>query len=106
MMEEPFFVNISFRRFSESAVKALSEILRYRDEATREIDSPLAYDLMDKALRTFVRQRDANNGNYIFRHSCLIIVYLLCRRAYDDEFLPPESPFAEHVKTEFRKALD
>ncbi len=87
-------------------LKAFSEILRYRDDATRNIDTPLAQYLIEKSLATFITQRKRNNGNFLFRYSCLIIVYLLRRRAYDNNFLPPESDLAERVKDEFRTAIE
>jgi hypothetical protein len=87
-------------------LKAISEILRYRGHATRAIDNALAHFLIEKALATFVAQRESNNGKYLFRNSCLIIVYLLRRRAYDDGFFPPEDPLAERVKNEFRVAIE
>jgi len=86
-------------------LKALSEILRYRGNATSAIDTSLANYLVGKALDTFTAQRENRNGNYLFRYSCLIIVYLLRRRAYDDEFLPPEDTLAVQVKEEFRRAI-
>ena len=87
-------------------LKAISEILRYRGHATRDMDSTTAQYLIQKALATFVVERDRNNGNYLFRYSCLIIVYLLRRRAYDDEFLPPDKPLAVRVKNDFSTAIE
>ena len=34
----------------------------------------------------------------------MAMVYMLRRRAFDDEFLPPESESAEWIKAEFRAA--
>ena len=39
-----------------------------------------------------------------FRTACMVIVYTLRRRDFDDTFLPPESELANWVKEEFRQA--
>ena len=85
--------------------KAFSEILRYREDATRLISSPASEQLTQEALRLFTQQRLAGRGQMIFRCVCLAIVYLLRRRAYDDHYLDPEGELASEVKSEFQLAI-
>jgi hypothetical protein len=85
--------------------KALSEILRYREDATRLISSSVAEQLTQEALRLFTQQRLAGRGQMIFRCVCLVIVYLLRRRAFDDHYLEPEGQLASEVKGEFQVAI-
>ena len=45
------------------------------------------------------------NANYIFRNTGLIIVYLLRRRSFDDNYMDPESQIAKKTKTAFNSAI-
>lgn len=90
-------------------LKAFSEILRYRDTATKEIPSSLCHSLSEVALKVFVDQARQRSLRFLFRYSALIIVYLLRRRAWDDDYMAPDEPYAVRAKEEFDKvwtALD
>lgn len=94
------------RERSNDWLKALSELLRYRETATQEISSQLCLDLSRHALAVFEAQRQARNLHFLFRNSALIIVYLLRRRAWDDDYLDPESTLALEIKNAFNVAID
>jgi hypothetical protein len=84
--------------------KALAELLRFRGDATQEIESVNCLKLLKDAGAIFRIERLRGNGNELFKTVCMVIVYMLRRRAFDDEFLPPESDIAEWIKGEFRNA--
>jgi hypothetical protein len=86
-------------------LKALAEVLRYREDATEAITSTLAEDLTKPLLRIFREQRLARNAHFIFRNAALGITYLLGRRRYDDSYLDPEGVLARAVKEEFKTAI-
>ena len=104
------FIRATTRRLSQQGgtndwVRNLAHILRLRDGATQEITSKDGHKLCKQLIRIFRRERERRNAKYIFRSSCLSIVYLLRRRAYDDDFLDPDSALAEEIKDEFRQAI-
>lgn len=84
--------------------KALAELLRFRGDATQMLDSSDCMKLMEQALLIFQTERRRGSGKQLFRTVCMVMVYMLRRRAFDDEFLPPESDSAESIKEEFRGA--
>lgn len=84
--------------------KALSEILRFRGNATMQISSEKCEKLIRLAGTQFERQRKSGNGREFFRLVCLVVVYTLRRRAFDDTFLDPEGELALWIKNEFRQA--
>ncbi|MBL8872649.1 MAG: hypothetical protein JNK90_22920 [Planctomycetaceae bacterium] len=84
--------------------KALSEILRFRSNATQNISSEKCLTLMNIAGKQFEMQRRAGGGGEYFRLVCLVIVYLLRRRAFDDTFLDPDGDTAIWIKNQFRQA--
>jgi hypothetical protein len=84
--------------------KALAELLRFRGDATQAIESVDCLKLLKDAGAIFRIERLRGNGNEMFKTVCMVIVYMLRRRAFDDEFLPPESDIAEWIKGEFRNA--
>ncbi len=87
-------------------LKAFAEMLRYREDATCHIESELGEALTAQILDFFEHERLVRrNAKFLFRNSCLCIVYLLRRRAYDDDYLRPESELAERVKTVFSSAI-
>jgi hypothetical protein len=90
---------------NSTRLKAASELLRFRANATKLMPSDLCLSLMKIACDIFERERQRGRGNELFRHVCLVIVYTLRRRAFDDNFLDPESDLAIRIKGEFRKAL-
>ncbi len=86
-------------------LKAASEILRFRANATKLMSSDLCLSLMTLACNIFEQHRKRGSGKELFRLVCLVIVYTLRRRAFDDGFLDPQSELAIRIKSEFRKAL-
>lgn len=84
--------------------KAFSEILRYRDDATRDIPNELAESLTTFALEIVDMGVKLKRGQLLFRYACVAIVYLLRRRSYEDGYLNPEGSLAERIKSSFRKA--
>jgi hypothetical protein len=84
--------------------KALAELLRFRGDATQLISSDDCTAIIRGAGEVFQRERMGQSGNMVFRTVCMVIVYTLRRRAFDDTFLPPESELARWVKDEFRRA--
>jgi hypothetical protein len=85
--------------------KALAELLRFRGDATQLISSDDCTEIIKGAGQVFHRERMKQSGQMIFRTVCMVIVYTLRRRAFDDTFLPPESELAIWIKEEFRQAI-
>lgn len=85
-------------------LKAASELLRFRPNATQQMTSELCQDLVKLACDIFESERRRGSGKELFRLVCLVIVYTLRRRAFDDGFLDPASSLAIRIKNEFRKA--
>ena len=87
-------------------LKAFAEMLRYREHATCDIPSELGEKLTAQILDFFEYERTVRrSAKFLFRNSCLCIVYLLRRRAFDDDYLRPESELAEKVKAAFSAAI-
>jgi hypothetical protein len=84
--------------------KALAELLRFRGSATQILDSTDCMKLLKYAGAIFHTERKRGTGKQLFRTVCMAMVYMLRRRAFDDDFLPPESDDAEWIKAEFRDA--
>ncbi|MFN9714989.1 MAG: hypothetical protein ACK57G_14455, partial [Planctomycetota bacterium] len=84
--------------------KALAELLRFRGDATQLISSENCNEIIERAGEIFHRERIQGTGKHLFRTACMVIVYTLRRRAFDDTFLPPESDVAAWIKSEFRRA--
>ena len=84
--------------------KALAELLRFRGDATQLISSQECTEIISGAGDVFRAQRIRGAGGEVFRTVCMVIVYTLRRRAFDDTFLPPESEQARWIKEEFRQA--
>lgn len=85
-------------------VKSFASVLRARADATAMITSQIGHRLCEALIALFVAEREKGKGNFIFRNSCMSIVYLLRRRAHDDDFLDPESSLAKRIKQEFAEA--
>ena len=79
-------------------------MLRYREDATRDMSSQLCEELTERILIVFEGEHASRNFQFLFRNSCLCIVYLLRRRAYDDDYLPPGSPLNDKVRAAFVSA--
>jgi hypothetical protein len=86
-------------------LRALSQLLQYRGDATAETHSSTCEQLTVEMLTLFDTELKKGKGNYIFRYTSLAIVYLLRRRAYDDDYLAPESPTAIAAKDAFARAI-
>lgn len=84
--------------------KALAELFRFRGDATQLISSDDCNEVIVGAGNLFHRERNRGAGGQRFRAACMVIVYTLRRRAFDDAFLPPESDLAVWIKDEFRQA--
>jgi hypothetical protein len=69
-----------------------------------QISSEKCEKLIRLAGTQFERQRKSGNGREFFRLVCLVVVYTLRRRAFDDTFLDPEGELALWIKNEFRQA--
>ena len=86
-------------------MKAFGEMIRYREDATREIPSARCESLTRTILRVFETQLNQQNFHQVFRNSALCLTFLLRRRAFDDDYLRPGSPVYEQVRTVFTRAL-
>ena len=87
-------------------LKAMAEILRYREDASRNIDTLVCERLVACFCRVFEGQLAQRNIQHLFRYSALCIVYLLRRRAYDDAFLSPSAELTQRVKGLFSEAIE
>jgi hypothetical protein len=87
-------------------LKALAEILRYREDACQEIATEVCEQLVTGLIRVFEQQLARRNTQILFRNSALCIVYLLRRREYDDSFLEPDSALTNRVRDAFVEAID
>lgn len=86
-------------------LKAVSQILRYRSDATAELPSTKATEIIETCLRLFSLGVERRASSFAFRWSCLIIVYLLRRRMFDPGFLDPSSDLAVRAKRLFSEAI-
>lgn len=86
-------------------LKAFGEMLRYREDATREIPSIRCEALTKVILKLFKSQLEQANFHQLFRNTALCITFLLRRRAFDDDYLRPGSPVYEHLRPVFARAL-
>ena len=87
-------------------LKAVSQILRYRADATEDIDSSRAEDIISQCLRVFESGMERGGSGYPFRWSSLIIVYMLRRRMFDSAFLNPVLETAVRAKSLFAEAIE
>jgi len=86
-------------------LKAISQVLRYRTDATQSIDSQKCELVIQTCLGIFERGMEPGGGGYPFRWASLIIVYMLRRRMFDLDFLDPEQALAVKAKELFRTAI-
>ena len=100
-----FVRKVGFEGNTQTWWRALSELLRFRGNALQNVDSEECTRLLKIAGRVFESQRRGRNGGETFRLACLVIVYVLRRRAFDDAFLDPGCELASWLKSEFRQAL-
>lgn len=87
-------------------LKAMAEILRYREDACQAIDSSVCARLIHGLCVVFEQQLADRNTQILFRNSALGIVYLLRRREYDDAFLAPDAILTRRVKDAFNRAIE
>ncbi len=87
-------------------LKAVSQILRYRADATAQLSSSKATEIIETCLRLFSHGVERRASSFAFRWSCLIIVYLLRRRMFDPEFLEPSSKLAVRAKRLLSEAIE
>jgi len=88
-------------------LKPVSQALRYRANATERLSSSHAELMVSQCLKVFKHQMDIRKGSTLdFRWSALVVGYLLRRRIYDGDFLPPDSDLALRAKKLFEEAID
>ena len=87
-------------------LKAFSEVLRFREDATRDVSSTLCAELSRHALEIVEEEHRFRKLLHRFRNAAVIIVYLLRRRAWDDDYLDPASPLAVEIKRSFELAIE
>jgi len=108
------FARVFCRRLKQSHdrvgnwLRAFSELVKFREAALEHVPSKLCLEVTGHLLSifdsTFTSKRMLSP--IIFRHSCVGVVYLLRRRAYDNGYLSPDSCLAKGGKLLFKKALD
>ena len=86
-------------------LKGISQILRYRSDATERIATETAELMVSKCLQIFQSGLRQGGKGFPFRWSSLIIVYILRRRMYDSGFLDPEGDLAMDAKKVFLDAI-
>ncbi len=96
----------SYQNAMNNWLKAFAEMLRYREDATQDITSRLCEELTERILVIFREEHAKRSFKFLFRNSCLCIVYLLRRRAYDDDYLALGSPLHAVVRSAFIRARD
>ncbi len=87
-------------------LKAISQVLRYRTNATQAIDSEKCEQVIHSCTGIFERGMERGGGGFPFRWASLIIVYMLRRRMFDLHFLDPEMELATRAKQLFRTAIE
>ncbi len=100
-----FFANGRSVSPGANELKAISQVLRYRTDATQSIDSRKCERVIQSCLGIFERGMDRGGGGYPFRWASLIIVYMLRRRMFDFDFLDPQQDIAIEAKELFRTAI-
>lgn len=101
-----FFENYQLKSPSANELKAISQVLRYRNDATKEICSRNSEQIIRTCLRIFKRGMEKGGGSYPFRWASLIVVYMLRRRMFEVDFLDPENELAMSAKELFRTAIE
>lgn len=86
-------------------LKAVSQILRYRTDATSALDPSIATQIVETCLHHFKRGVEHGGRSFEFRWSSLIIVYMLRRRMFDSDFLDPSGELAVKAKNLFEDAI-
>jgi hypothetical protein len=81
-------------------LKAMSQILSYRADATRDTSSQLCSQIVESVLNVFERHMRNGGGTYTFRWSTVVVVFLLRRRMFDLDFTDPADELATRSKAE------
>jgi len=106
------FAKLLLRRMSpmpegvDHWLKAFAEILRYREEATRDISSEDCAQLTQLIRIVFQAEHSKRNYQRLFRNSALCIVFLLRRRSIDTDYLPIGSDLHQLLRKTFIEARD
>ena len=88
-------------------IRTIAELVTYRDDALRLVDSDTLrriYDLI--SAKFFSQAQDKPRLNLDFRYLTLCVVFLLRRRIFDDSFLPPEDELSVRVKTACLRVIE
>ncbi|MBB3205476.1 hypothetical protein FHS27_001276 [Rhodopirellula rubra] len=101
-----FFPNGRLASPGANELKAISQVLRYRTNATQGISSVKCEQVIQSCIGIFERGMERGGGGYPFRWASLIIVYMLRRRMFDLDFLDPEQELATQAKELFRTAIE
>lgn len=81
-------------------LRALCRVLRYRADATENIESSTCEKLAMFSFQIAKRQIDEQHeAKYLYRYGTLCIAYLLRRRRYDDGYMDPAAPQTELIKS-------
>jgi len=90
-------------------LRALSEVLRYREHAPRDFTAEQCNVILESCLRVLDEQMEIGQTRgrvwYKFKNAALVIAFLLRRRAFDPSFLDPTTDLADRIKTTFRRAI-
>lgn len=85
-------------------IRAIAEISSYRPDALQFVSDSVVRSVYEAVTHHFT---SANSFEGIdFRYETMSAAFLLRRRIFDEDFLPPDSPQAESVKQKCRLILD
>jgi len=87
-------------------VKAFWEMVRYRPEASKCLDSDFCLLIVKHLLRIANEEAAANHFKFKFRYASGGIAYLLRHRMYDPAYFDPEIELAIETKEVFRRAME
>jgi hypothetical protein len=92
-------------------MRAFSELVKYRPDALSMVLSDVCYSLLIPLFRIFnveldkcLREGGDASQKQLIKFSFVGMVFLLRRRIYDQEFLPPDSELAVAIKNVAQKA--
>ena len=86
-------------------MKSVSQILRYRANATEQLSADVANEIFEKTTEIFKIEMGRGGSSFNFRWSGLVIVFLLRRRMFDADFADPDGRLAMQAKTLFERAI-
>lgn len=88
------------------SLKAVSQALRYRVDATQQLSDTHASRIIEVCLDIFQNDMEnAGGSTFNFRWTALIVGFLLRRRIYNSDFLPPDGQLATRAKELFEEAI-